>query len=1145
MGRDASTRDPARRGGGRAVNDASRAQVEAARPDTSTWLSANAGSGKTRVLTDRVARLLLRGVRPERILCLTYTKAAAMEMQNRLFQRLGEWAMKPDADLRAVLAEIGEGAIDADALRHARTLFARAIEAPGGLKIQTIHSFCAAVLRRFPLEAGVSPGFTEIDERVQARLIADLLDALAGDAAGQGAIDGVAALMGDDDGLMRLAKAAAGRAEALEDPWDWPAICDWAGIDPGATEADIAARVLVGGEAALAARVLPHLDPDGRSTSKPHAALRDTDWAAPGLADLEKLEDAFLTGSTAAAPFSAKIDAIGNKAVRTAIGADMDALNALMLRIEAARPLRLAFLTARRVHALHRFAAAFLPAYARAKALRGWLDFDDLIRATRRLLTDRSVAQWVLFRLDGGIDHILVDEAQDTSPAQWQIVERLAEEFAAGEGARADTPRTVFVVGDKKQSIYSFQGADPAGFDRMRDHFAARHAEVGLPFQSRELLHSFRSSPVILSLVDAVAARAGGPGVGDADGVEHRAFHGDKPGRVDLWPVVPPAEKPPPVAWDDPQDIRSEDHPTSLLARAIADRIAAMLAAGEPIPHKGGPRPITPGDILILVQSRSPLFRKIIAALKEARLPVAGVDRAAIAEPLAVKDLIALLRFLALPEDDLSLACVLRSPIAGWSEDALFRLAHGRGGRYLWPALQDARDRHPETVAMLEDLRRQADFLRPYDLLERVLIRHDARRRLVARLGPEAEDGIDALLAQALAYEAIEVPSLTGFVGWLEAGEVTVKRDLARPNGQIRVMTVHGAKGLEAPVVILPDTGVRQGRGGGGPDLVTPEGGPLVWARKADATDPVLAALEARATAGAEERNRLLYVAMTRAESWLIVAAAGKVANKAGDPADSWYAAIRDGMEALGAAPHLIPEIPGGGLRLQAGDWTCLPPAAAATDRLPPLPGWALTPAPPSRREDKARTPSDLGGAKVIPGATEGLDEQAALRRGRLVHLLLEHLPRVPAPGWPAAAPGILSLEPGAVAEAERAGLLAEATRVLTAPDLRFLFAADALAEVTLTGTLGGAPMLGVIDRLLVGETRVLAVDFKTNAAVPDRAEDTPEGLLRQMGAYAALLAPLYPGRRIETAILWTRTARLMPLPHDLVSAALSRASGA
>ena len=1126
------------------MDDASRAQVRAADPATSTWLSANAGSGKTRVLTDRVARLLLEGVRPERILCLTYTKAAAMEMQNRLFARLGDWAMKDDAALRATLADVGVTGLADDVLARARTLFARAIEAPGGLKIQTIHSFCAAVLRRFPLEAGVSPGFTEIDERVQTRLIADLLDRMADDPNAQGAIDIVAAALNDDDGLGHLARAIAGRAEALAEPWDWTAICDWTGIAPDMDEDAVVSLALDGSEADLATALISHLDPETKTQAKLAERLRLTPWAAMTLADLPELESMCLTMSGAK---EGQPKAIANADVRRAMGPELVAAwDDLAARVADARPLRLALLTARRTHALHRFAAAFLPLYAQAKAARGWLDFDDLIRSTRRLLTSRDMAQWVLFRLDGGIDHILVDESQDTSPAQWEIVATLAEEFATGQGARTDVRRTIFVVGDKKQSIYSFQGADPEGFDRMRDHFAARHAEAGLPFQPADLVHSFRSSPTILSLVDAVADRAGAAGVGP--GVTHRAFFDAKPGRVDLWPVVEPTPKDDgEIAWDDPQDIVSDDHHTSILANLVAERIGAMLAAGEPIPTAKGPRPIRPEDILILVQSRSPLFRKIIAALKTASLPVAGVDRAQIAAPLAVRDLIALMRFLALPEDDLSLACVLRSPIGGWSEDALFRLAHGREKPVLWRALQTRRAEWPETVAMLEDLRGQADFLRPYDLLERVLIRHDARLRLVARLGPEAEDGIDAMLSQALAYEQMEVPSLTGFVGWLDSGQVTVKRDLAQPNGQIRVMTVHGAKGLESPVVILPDTAVRQGRGGARIDLVTPEGGPLVWARKLEATEPVLAALDAKSAREAEERNRLLYVAMTRAESWLIVAAAGKVETDKKGPESSWYAAIRDGMEATGAVPLALPGRDGAGLRLQSGDWTCVPPADPDANRLPDLPDWARTQAPPSQREVQARTPSDLGGAKVVLGGTEGLEEQAALRRGRLVHLLLEHLPKTPAAGWPAAAPGILSLEQGEVVEAEAQALLTEATRILTTPALAPLFAPETLAEVTLTGdalALGG-PMLGVIDRLIVTDARVLAIDFKTNAVVPDTPDTAPEGLLRQMGAYAAMLAPLYPGRTIDTAILWTRTADLMDLPHDLVSAALKRATGA
>ena len=1135
------------------MDDATLAQVRAADPATSTWLSANAGSGKTRVLTDRVARLLLDGVKPERILCLTYTKAAAMEMQNRLFERLGEWAMKDDATLGDALTNVGVTGLAPDVLSRARTLFARAIEAPGGLKIQTIHSFCAAVLRRFPLEAGVSPGFTEIDDRVQSRLIADLLDQMADDPDAQGALDGVAGALSDDDGLTRLARAVAGKADALAAPWEWADICDWAGIAPDLTEDALLAAVLNGDERDLCHKLMPGLNPAYSMHMAACGTLPGFPWDAPTLNDLADLEHAFLNGPEAKKdPNHPKSTILANKGVVAAMGDDLGALADFADRLADARPQRLGLLTARRTDALHRFAAAFLPRYARAKARRGWLDFDDLIRATRRLLTSRDMAQWVLFRLDGGIDHILVDESQDTSPAQWEIVATLAEEFASGAGARSDVARTIFVVGDKKQSIYSFQGADPEGFDRMRDHFAARHAEAGLPFQPAELIHSFRSAAVILDLVDRVAARAGGPGVGPD--VRHRAFCATKPGRVDLWPVVPPADKDKTdVAWDDPQDIVSDDHHSSVLAKLIADRIGAMLAAGEPISIKDSVRAILPEDILILVQSRSPLFRKIIAALKTANLPVAGVDRAQIAEPLAVRDLIALMRFLALPEDDLSLACVLRSPICGWSEDALFQLAYPRQGHPLWRELQNRRADWPDTVAMLDDLRDQADYLRPYDLIERALIRHDARLRLVARLGPEAEDGIDAMLSQALAYEAMEVPSLTGFVGWLDSGQVTVKRDLAKPNGQIRVMTVHGAKGLEAPVVILPDTGLRQGNGGSRIDLVTPEGGPVVWARKSEAIAPVQSALEAKAMAEAEERNRLLYVAMTRAESWLIVAAAGKIATKKDDPAASWYATIQDAMDGVGAAPLVVPGLPEPGLRLQTGDWTCLAPAPIGAGLLPDLPDWAGTPAPASRREVQVRIPSDLGGDKVVNGGQTGapdqeaLDEQAAMRRGRLMHFLLEHLPKSPAPSWPMAAPGILALEPGTVTEAETQDLPAEATRVLTTPDLAHLFAPDTLAEVTLTGdspALGG-PMVGVIDRLIVTESRVLAVDFKTNAVVPETAQTVPEGLLRQMGAYAAMLAPLYPDRRIETAILWTKDARIMPLPHDVVSAALARATGA
>ncbi|RMA44190.1 double-strand break repair helicase AddA [Rhodophyticola porphyridii] len=1125
------------------LDDASRAQVLAADPGTSTWLSANAGSGKTRVLTDRVARLLLDEVPPERILCLTYTKAAASEMQNRLFRRLGGWAMMPDDDLARALADLGLTAerVTPVLLSRARTLFARAIETPGGLKIQTIHSFCGGVLRRFPLEAGVSPGFTEMDERAQLLLAEDVLADLAegGDIP---AVDGVARYLSGDD-MAGLVRGLLAHRDGVEPPRESDKIFAWFGVDPGLSAADILRETFLGDEKPLCDRLAGLLDPKSRAHGKSHRVLSGFDWAAPDLEDLAQIEEVFLTGSGANTPDAAKIGSIGNAQIRAALGADLPPLEAFMLRLEAARPRRRAMLSAQKTAALHRFAAAFLPAYDAAKQARGWLDFDDLIRRMRTLLMAPGVAQWVLFRLDGGIDHILVDEAQDTAPAQWQIIAKLAEEFASGEGARADTARTVFVVGDKKQSIYSFQGADPSGFDRMRDHFADRLAQIDAPFQSRELIYSFRSAAPILALVDHVAGGAAGAGLGPDVG--HRAFKSALPGRVDIWPHIPKSDTTEPSNWENPVDLLEEDHHHVRLARRVAEAIGSMLDGKTMIEvekdGKPSRRAARAGDILILVQRRSDLFHEVIAAIKAAGLPIAGADRMRVAAELAVKDLIALMAFLATPEDDLSLAAVLRSPILGWSEADLYGLANPREG-FLWRALQTRAAEFPQTVALLEDLRDHADFLRPYDLLERVLIRHDARRNLLARLGGEAEDGIDAMLGQALAYERMDVPSLTGFVGWLQADDVTIKRDPGSAGNQIRVMSIHGAKGLESPIVILPDCAQRRA-GNRGVTLLEPENGPLIWPlTKTDAPAKVRAALDGMAEAEAEERNRLLYVAMTRAESWLIVAAAGELGKTA---AQSWYGTIRESAEALGAERH--PMFGETGLRLETGDWMSpgdeTPPSDAARPRLP---GWALTPVAEEGRMQAARSPSDLGGAKALPSEAAGLAEEAAKRRGRLIHLLLEYLPGLPQAGWLAASPGILAME-DAVDEVEASALLEEAARVLNAPGLAAVFADDALAEVALTAwsdTLS-VQMMGVIDRLIIREDRVLAVDFKSNAVVPADTAEVPEGLLRQMGAYAEMLAPLYPGRRIDTAILWTRNATLMPLAHGSVMAALQRAATA
>ena len=1117
-------------------NEATHAQVRAANPTASTWLGANAGSGKTRVLTDRVARLLLGKARPEHILCLTFTNAAASEMQNRLFKRLGEWAMLNDADLERQLLELGEDAetLTSEFLARARTLFARAIETPGGLRIQTIHAFCASILRRFPLEAGVSPQFQEIDDRAAQLLREQILDDMA---SGQDAnlIEDITRIASNNP-LQELADRIVGHRDGFSPPLTRSDLEARYGLREKDTLSMLLATVFPSGETEFLTGLVPDLRTGGKGDNDLADAILQAQ--AGDLNALLALEAIVFTQKgdlRKTFPPTAKLR-------KGAPAASINRLEDLYQRVEAARETRLAFESVERDATLHRFADAFLRRYEDTKQARGWLDFDDLITRTRNLLTDKRQAEWVLYRLDGGIDHILVDEAQDTSPAQWDVINKLAQEFTSGEGARSNMQRTIFVVGDKKQSIYSFQGADPKEFDHMRAAFGEQMQATDAPLQDGQLSYSFRSSVPILRLVDETFK--GRDKAGFLPDQTHISFHDQLPGRVDLWPLIEPAKTDDDdLPWDTPVDRVSPTHHNVILAQRVARFIDQTLKSGTAIPEgfKDGvldSRAIHAGDFLILVRSRGALFHEILKACKALSLPIAGADKLKVMAELAVKDLRALLSFLATPEDSLSLASALRSPLFGLDEQAIFDLAHRRKSPHLWEELRRRKEDFPAVLDVLDDLRAQLDFLRPYDLLERILIRHMGRQRLIGRLGEEAEDGIDALLNQALAYEQTDIPSLTGFLHWMETDEIEIKRTVDSAGARIRVMTIHGAKGLEAPIVILPDTHKKASQSG--KETFVLADGAVHW-RGSDKTRAAYqrTALEQAREAEDEERDRLLYVALTRAERWLVVAAAG-TADKSGE---SWHDRISATLETVGANPQRFEfndEGPDTGLRLDHATWphpvtSIAPPQIAEQVKLPTL---FATPAPPLAPTTEAKSPSDLGGAKALPGADGDLSD-VAKERGTLIHLLLETLPVLPPADRRDAAHALIRDHP---LEDE---MIAEALTVLCSPELGWVFSETALAEVPVTATvdaLPDTPLHGIIDRLIVTDDLIKAVDFKTNRTVPASEADIPEGLLRQMGAYHAMLAEIYPNREVETGILWTRSATYMPLSEKCVTQALVRA---
>ena len=1184
---------------------ATAAQREAADPGASVWVSASAGSGKTKVLVDRVLSLLLTGSDPGKILCLTFTKAAAAEMATRLSKELAGWVTAEEADLRASVEGLLGGRQDDAVLARARALFARVLDAPGGIKILTIHAFCQSLLGRFPLEAGVAPHAQVLGEHEAAELLeAARLEVLAHALAGQGRLSEAIGQLTEHlqeqrftevvkkliNERSRFAELVAARGNVDRLALDVFALL---GVDPDdSPEALIAAACAEDVLDRAGLRLAAEAWTNGTAKEQAKGAALAA-WLAAGVQTrAEGFEShcrLFLTKENKplarlltkkpAAEFPAAPDVLQSEAARLATVIERH--NALTV--------------ARATRALLILGDAIIAAYQRHKQARVMLDYDDLIHKSLDLLKRQGGVSWVLFKLDGGLDHILVDEAQDTSPDQWRIVELLTGDFFTGAGAHedrkesahADQPRTVFAVGDPKQSIYSFQRADPAAFEEMRKLFRDRARQARYRWRPVSLAVSFRSTEAVLQTVDAVFAAAeaqDGVLFGEAE-IRHAAKRVGEAGLIEIWPPAPPAETLAPEAWPLPLPGR-EDSPAPLrLARLVARRIwywtQSEEGASDPDCHLAGQgRRIRPGDVMVLVRRRNSFNVELVSELKKRGVPVTGVDRMHLTEQLAVMDLVALGRVLLLPEDDLTLAAVLKGPLIGLSEEQLFTLAHDRGTASLWDRLRSfaaAPDRDPafrQARDGLGALAARADFVAPFELYSALLGAGGGREKLLARLGPDAADPIEEFLSLALAYERENTASLEGFLHWLAAGDLVIKRDLEQAHGAVRLMTVHGSKGLEAPVVVLPDTLQTPNPDDG---LLWVEDGTSapalsVWPVKTQYDLPVITrARAAGKLAQEQEYRRLLYVALTRAMDRLYLCGWQTRRNAA---AGTWYHLAEDALSRLaeaGAARAVdfdfTGEIDEGwagpGWRFSLGSAVPALPAETAAgeaarrqDVIPDLPAWARTAAPaepappqplaPSRPRDSeppVRSPLAVGDT-FGPGDERGVpgrgDDGRRFKRGRLIHRLLQTLPDLPAAERAAAGARFLASPLHDLTAAEAEEILAEALGVLSAPALAALFGPGSRAEVPLAGVVGRAAesqvISGQVDRLLIEDRTISLVDFKTQRPAPRTPESVPTYYLRQMAAYRALLAQIYPDREIRSFLLWTDQPRLMQLSDALLA---------
>ena len=1098
-----------------AVEAATAQQHRAADPETSAWVDANAGSGKTKVLADRVLALLLRGVLPERILCLTYTRAAAAEMRIRIERELAGWATAPDEELDTALVRLGAEAPDGDARNRARRLFARVVDAPVGLRIDTIHAFCQSLLGRFPIEAGVSPWFQLADEREaqtrQANARDDVLERRGDE------IDAAAAEVADNLAEINI---HAFIAELLDNRSSFGPRA-LAALEAALVLPEVPDRTKKGTKALKkAASILA----SGTVTDKRHAASlqRWADTEAPSDDDIEEVRKVFY-----------KSDGEPRQEVGTKNLAGRERLPGLLEaereRIERLREYRQIAATLAASRAAVMLGEAVDREYGRSKSRAGLLDYDDLIESALRLLRTYSAA-WVHYKLDRGIDHVLIDEAQDTSPPQWGLVEALTQEFFAGEGA-SEATRTLFAVGDPKQSIYRFQGAEPARFEVMRREFEERAQDAGQHWQNVALEVSFRAAPVLLEAVDAVFEDA------DMDlGLEsgapvHKPSRSGAGGRVEIWPLETGAKGDAGDPFEPPVDYLPEDAAETALADRVARRIATWLERGEPVAPGG--RPMRPGDIMILLPRRSgrAFIPRVVAALKQREVPVAGIDRMTLADELAVKDLAAIGDFVLLPEDDLTLATVLKGPLFGFDDDALFELAHGRTGT-LWTALGKRRDtgRFGPCFAALSALLARTDYVGVHAFFADLLAEGGLRRRIAARLGEEANDPIDEFLNAALDYERRHPPSVQGFLHWLRSGEAEVRRFLGqRDRNEVRVSTVHGAKGLEAPVVILPDTtGIRTARND--PHLLR-EGDLLLWppSKGKEAIDPYSKPLlEAHRKADGEERRRLLYVALTRAADRLVVCGWNNSGREL--PEDCWYHAVRNRL-ADRMTPEEDPDFDEPVLAMERdAEEADADSRAGDPESLPSLPGWARRPAPsipavvPPGSDDEAFVV-----ASPLRGGSAG-----RFRRGQAIHKLLELLPEVAPKRRLEAARRFLAADPELASGAEAAAR--EALAVLDDPAFNRVFGPGSRAEAPLVGRIGGEIVSARIDRLALLPEETLIVDFKSGRAPPPDPAGAPAAYLRQLARYVALLRQMRPEHPVRAALLWTEAPLLMPIPESCLA---------
>lgn len=1014
-------------------------QFLASDPRTSCWVMASAGTGKTKVLIDRILRLLLEGNDPKHILCLTYTKAAALEMRERLIKKAEQWQIITEDSLQNELEIFTQNQVSKDHIEIAKNLFDSLNHSP--IAIQTIHSFCQSLLSSFSLELDISPTFKLIDEREKRLLQQQVCSEILAKNELQEHFDFLSPHISENYLREILCEAMNERLRlsCLSDPLGKlkALLCDSKSPDLSEQEWHTIKKM-----AAFSAEFGP------KNLQEVAPIILGNDEKS-----YQNLFSFFLTKEGEVRKKFTLASAKNFDFTEDDFQKIGERIQAIYEGISAKEILSI------NQH-LHVCIEATFNLYQLSKKEQGLLDFDDLLLYVQTLLTTNQ--GWIFEKIDFRLDHILIDEAQDTSRVQWNIIKNLLHHFFDRAGHN-NMPRTMFVVGDAKQSIYSFQGADPKYYLEVRDYFTHLAEENSHTFNIIDLDLCYRQSPAVLNLVDQVFATAEKSQNLLSHTINHYAFRSSSQGLAYHLPLTKKCDAEDQEPWTIQVNTKIQKSSHALV---IKDLVLSILSEKEILPSTSDV--VNPDDIMILFQRRSSLMQETYDALKEVGISCTSCHHGDVLSHLAVLDLLSILKFVALKEDNFNLACLLRSPLFNIDESLLQQLCTN-GKSSLFQKLLMTEECHEIIGRFTEylELFQSADSL--YDFCSKLV--HEIAPVMVGHFGEQVLDLYEEFLSYVLEASQKGITEIDAFISYITTLSPNSKNQ--KGNG-VNLMTVHGSKGLEAPIVIVADATAS---------LVNAQNSLIFeddfyFLRTSHTPLKKLKAIEKDNDIA--ESHRLLYVALTRAKDHIFIA--GEENHKS----ENWY----EFCQPLTQEYQLKTSFD--------------KPAIAQVDKL-----------------DRLELPDITFKRKLRKEPTLVSPKTEKSRRGEAIHKLMEmQLWKFDEKLREAALskPLFKELPPQDI------------EKICTLPhnsELGFYLSQPYQSEAEIYCKGNGLQRL---DYLLVEEDKVTIIDFKTTENPASTAEEISSTIFKQMQTYRNTLQELYVDKLIECFVFYTENQKLIKL---------------